>query len=165
MGDRMDALGGSSPSLAETRRGPALSPLASLLRSRPTAVLLAGLAALQLGLTAFGLPGWPCPLLQGLGIPCPGCGLTRASLELLRGQWRASLSHHAFAPLLLVAVTMIGGANLLPGSLRLALIDGVERLEQRTGLTALLLVGLVLYWIARLTFARETLLLAAGRRP
>jgi hypothetical protein len=139
------------------------SPFASLLRSRPTSALLAGVSALQLGLVAWGQPGWPCPLLHGLGIPCPGCGLSRASLELLRGEWRASLSDHAFAPLLLVALVVIGVASLLPGSLRLALADGVERLERRTGLTALALVGLVLYWIARLTFARETLLLLAGR--
>ena len=165
MSERMDAPGGRSPSLAEAQHGAAPSPFAWLLRSRPTAVLLTGLTVLQLGLAAFGLPGWPCPLLHGLGIPCPGCGLTRAALELLRGQWRASLSYHAFAPVLLVAVAMIGGAALLPGNLRLALIDGVERLERRTGLTAFLLVGLVLYWIARLTFARETLLLVAGRRP
>ncbi|MEA2604809.1 MAG: hypothetical protein QOF89_5801 [Acidobacteriota bacterium] len=163
MDARVDAAGGSSPILVEARRGMAASPLASLLCSRPTAALLAGIAALQLGLAASGLPGWPCPLLQGLGIPCPGCGLSRASLELLHGQWRASLSHHAFAPILLVALGMIGGASLLPESLRLPLIDGVERLERRTGLTALVLVGLVLYWIARWTFARETLLLLAGR--
>jgi hypothetical protein len=142
-----------------------MSPFASLLRSRPTAALLAGIAMLQLGLAAFGLPGWPCPLLHGLGIPCPGCGLSRAAMELLRGQWHTALSHHAFAPLLLAATAVIGGASLLPESLRLALIGGVERLERRTGLTALVLAGLVLYWIARFTFARETLLLLAGRQP
>jgi uncharacterized protein DUF2752 len=149
--------------LTEAQRGTATSPFALLLRSRSTSALLAGLAALQLGLAASGLPGWPCPLLHGLGIPCPGCGLSRAALELLRGQWRASLSHHAFAPILLVALVVIGGSSLLPGRLRLALIDGIERLERGTGLTALVLVGLVLYWIARWTFARETLLLLAGR--
>ena len=165
MDARVDAPGGPSPILAEAQRGMTLSPFASLLRSRPTAALLAGIAALQLGLAAFGLPGWPCPLLHGLGIPCPGCGLSRAAVELLRGQWRASLSDHAFAPVLLAALQVIAAASLLPESLRLPLIDGVERLERRSGLTALVLAGLVLYWIARWTFARETLLLLAGRQP
>jgi hypothetical protein len=91
--------------------------------------------------------------------------LTRATLELLAGQWRAALSHHAFAPVLLVALAVIGGASLLPAGLRITLIDGVERIERRTGLTAVVLVGLVLYWIARWTFAGETLLLLAGRQP
>jgi len=141
------------------------SPFASMLRSRPAAALLAGITALQLGLVAFGLPGWPCPLLHGLGIPCPGCGLSRAALELLHGQWRAALSRHAFAPAFLVAWVAVCGTSLLPEGLRLPLIDGVERLERRTGFSALLLAGLVLYWIARWTFARETLLLLTGRQP
>jgi len=166
MGAWMDASGGSTPVLAEAQRGLlATAPFASLLRSRATGALLSGIAALQLGLVAAGLPAWSCPLLQTFGIPCPGCGLTRAALELLNGQWRAALSHHAFAPVLLLALVVIGGASLLPESLRGPLVDGVERMEGRTGLTALVLVGLVLYWIARWTFAPETLLLLAGRRP
>jgi Protein of unknown function (DUF2752) len=165
MDARVAAAGGSSPILAEAQRGMRIAPFASLLRSRPVAALLASLAALQLGLVACGLPGWPCPLLHGLGIPCPGCGLSRAVLELLHGQWRAALTYHAFSPLLFVALVAIGGASLLPESLRLSLIDGVERLERRTGLTAFVLIGLVFYWIARFTFARETLLMLAGRQP
>jgi Protein of unknown function (DUF2752) len=165
MGARVEALSGRFRVPTEAQRGRTMAPFASLLRSRPATALLAGIAALQLGLTAFGLPGWPCPLLHGLGIPCPGCGLSRATIELLRGQWRAALSHHAFAPLLLAATLVIGGTSLLPERFRLALICGIERLERRTGLTALVLTGLVLYWIARLTFAREALLLLAGRQP
>lgn len=163
MGARVDAPGGLSSSLAEAPGGMAAAPFAALLRSRPTVALLTGIAGLHLGLTALGLPGWPCPLLHGLGVPCPGCGLSRAALELLRGEWRASLSHHAFAPLLLAALAMIGVASLLPEARRLSLAGAVERLERRTGLSAILLVALVLYWIARWTFARETLPWLAGR--
>jgi Protein of unknown function (DUF2752) len=163
MGARVDARGRLSSNLAEAPGGMAAAPFAALLRSRPTVALVAGIAALHLGLTALGLPGWPCPLLHALGVPCPGCGLSRAALELLRGEWRASLSHHAFAPLLLVALGLIGTASLLPEALRLSLAGAVERLERRTGLTAVLLVALVLYWIARFTFARETLPWLAGR--
>lgn len=161
----VDTAGGTFRVLPGERSGRASAPFASLLRSRATGALLAGVAALHLGLTAAGLPGWPCPLLAGLGIPCPGCGLSRAALELLSGQWRAALSHHAFAPVLLAALAVIGGASLLPESLRRSLVGGVERMERRTGLTAFVLAGLVLYWIARWIFAPEALLLLAGRRP
>lgn len=150
--------------LADTR-GPMASPLAALLRNRPATALLGGVSALHLGLAAWGLPGWPCPLLHGLGVPCPGCGLSRATLELLRGDWQAALAHHAFAPVLVLAVGVIGGTALLPQSLRLALIDAIESLERRSGLTALVLVALVLYWIARLFFVREALPWPSGRRP
>ena len=141
------------------------SPFAQVLRSRQAAVLLAGMAALQLGLVAGGLAGWPCPLLHGLGIPCPGCGLSRAVVELLRGDWRASLSRHAFAPVLLSGVAVLAVASLLPERLRSKLALQVERLERRTGLTGVILTAFVLYWIARWTFAREALLLLGGRQP
>jgi hypothetical protein len=35
-----------------------------------------------------------CPLAGVLGVPCPGCGLTRATLALLRGNVRQALHLH-----------------------------------------------------------------------
>jgi hypothetical protein len=136
--------------------------LTSLLRSRSLAALLAGIAGLQLALVAFGVSGWPCPLLSGLGIPCPGCGLSRAVIELLRGDWRGAMELHAFSPVLLVAIVMILGTSLLPERQRLPLIAGVERAERRTGLSVLLLVGLLLYWAFRWASAPETYLALVG---
>ncbi|HSF44013.1 MAG TPA: DUF2752 domain-containing protein [Thermoanaerobaculia bacterium] len=125
------------------------TPLTSFLRSRPTAAFLAAIAGVQLALVAFGLPGWPCPLLSGLGIPCPGCGLSRAVIELLRGDWRGALELHAFSPVFLAAIIMILGMSLLPEKTRLPMIQRIERVERRTGFSALLLVGLLLYWAFR----------------
>jgi hypothetical protein len=34
-----------------------------------------------------------------LGIPCPGCGMTRAFAHLAKGEWRAALAVHPLAPL------------------------------------------------------------------
>jgi hypothetical protein len=42
-----------------------------------------------------------CPFAALAGIPCPGCGLGRATLALLRGDLHAALHLH---PLVLVAV-------------------------------------------------------------
>ena len=124
-------------------------PLTSLLRSRPTAAFLAGIAGAQLALVAFGLPGWPCPLLSGLGIPCPGCGLSRAVIELLRGDWQGAMELHAFSPVVLVAIVMILGTSVLPERRRLPMIQRIERVERRTGISVLLLAGLLLYWAFR----------------
>lgn len=137
-------------------------PLTSLLRSRPLAALLAGIAGVQLTLVGFGIPGWPCPLLSGLGVPCPGCGLSRAVIELLRGDWRGAMELHAFSPVLLVAVVMILGTSLLPERHRLPLIAWVERAERGTGLSLLLLVGLLLYWAFRWASAPEAYLALVG---
>lgn len=38
--------------------------------------------------------GLPCPIEHFAGIPCPGCGMTRAVASLLRGQWRQAFAYH-----------------------------------------------------------------------
>lgn len=44
---------------------------------------------------------------------------------------------------------------ILPSALNDKIIAWVEEVEERTGLTAILLVGLVIYWLARLFILRE----------
>ena len=43
--------------------------------------------------TAF-LFGWNCPVKWLTGMPCPGCGLSRALAALLRLDFRAALRFH-----------------------------------------------------------------------
>ena len=72
----------------------------------------AGIAAL------FGLPivvalvgSFPiCPTAAVFGLPCPGCGLTRATLDVLHGNLRAGL--HLQPLVLLVAPLYIGGVMM-----------------------------------------------------
>ena len=41
-----------------------------------------------------------CPMASSFGVPCPGCGLTRASLALLHGDVREALHFHPLVWLL-----------------------------------------------------------------
>lgn len=129
--------------------------LASLLNNRLTCALITGASIVQVGLVAAELPGWKSPLHTFLGIPDPGCGLTRAIVALLRGDWRTSLTFHAFAPLFAMALGLIAVTTFLPAELQKKLVVLVEGLEQRTGLTAFLLIALIIYWLARLLILRE----------
>lgn len=43
-----------------------------------------------------------CPSRRFLGLPCPGCGLTRAFAHLAKGEWSAAIADHPLAPLLAV---------------------------------------------------------------
>jgi hypothetical protein len=45
-----------------------------------------------------------CPLAGSVGVPCPGCGLTRATLALLHGDLRMALYYH---PLVLVITPLV----------------------------------------------------------
>jgi hypothetical protein len=69
--------------------------------------LLAAAGALVATATWQGFP--LCPMAGSLGIPCPGCGLTRATLALLRGDVRQALHFHPLvwllAPLFVVFVS------------------------------------------------------------
>lgn len=126
--------------------------LADLLRERIVVALIFAFAAVQLIMTGNGLPGWQCPVLQTIGYPCPGCGLSRAAVALLRGEWSLSLTLHAFAPILLPVLVLAGIASFLPQRHRQNLICIIERIEKRTWLSVILLVALVVYWIVRLFF-------------
>lgn len=132
--------------------------LADLIRQRMLMGVVVAVAAFQLALTASGLPGWGCPLLKLTGWPCPGCGLTRAVLALLHGEWKKSLTLHAFAPILLAALALIGIASFLPQQQRQRFADTVENIEKRTRLSAVLLIGLVAYWLVRLLFPASLVL-------
>ncbi|NUQ60057.1 MAG: DUF2752 domain-containing protein [Anaerolineales bacterium] len=57
----------------------------AILEKRRAAAVLAGLGVVHIGLNLAGLSFWSCPILSATGVPCPGCGLTRAVMQLLHG--------------------------------------------------------------------------------
>lgn len=125
---------------------------ASLLRDRRVTLALSAAGASQLLATLAGLGGWPCPLKSLAGVPCPGCGLSRACAALARGEWGEALAAHAFAPVVAAALAVCAVAAFLPPRGREALAGLSELVERRTRLTAVLLAALLLYWSARVLF-------------
>jgi hypothetical protein len=62
---------------------PVLSTI--LPRRRRLSSIICGRSALAVAvLTLIGVPGWTCPVFHTFGIPCPGCGMTRATVFLFR---------------------------------------------------------------------------------
>lgn len=126
--------------------------VSTILRDRKMNVAICGVASLQLLLTFFGLPGWQCPFFHAVGLPCPGCGMTRATLFLAHGDLRQAVITHAFAPFLLIALAIITFCAASPRAYVTAIANKAESLERYTGITGLLLIGLIVYWLARLLF-------------
>jgi hypothetical protein len=122
----------------------------SLLESRREGLIIVGAGAVHLGLSFAGLPSWNCPILAMTGIPCPGCGLTRATMELIHGDFVSSFHTHAFAPIFLFALFLMVVTLVLPNSQRINLIARISHLEARSGVTAWVLFSLMLYWAVRL---------------
>lgn len=137
--------------MVSTLRQPIFAPLLA----HPKMCLgMLSLSAGHLTLSAFGLPTFPCPFLEVLGIPCLGCGLSRAMLLFVQGEWLHSFYYHLFAPLFLAGFALLIISLFLPQPLRLNLVHFVEKKEQ-SGMTALILFFLIVYWLIRVTFWRN----------
>lgn len=92
----------------------------------------------------------PCPVAFALRIPCPGCGMTRATLALLRGDLAGMFRLHPLAPLVLLFLGGYLGGNALGFVLRgrWGWVD--ERLGRRSNALLWAFVALVLgVWILR----------------
>jgi len=111
---------------------------------------LAGLAATALWTAMLGVaPGdvtlLPCPVRAASGLACPGCGMTRACLALVRGEVAGAWGLHPFAFLLVpLAVVCAAAPNAAPRAWR----------RMRPGLRSAgvgLALGFALVsWVARL---------------
>ncbi|CAB1057345.1 hypothetical protein D1BOALGB6SA_2084 [Olavius sp. associated proteobacterium Delta 1] len=124
--------------------------LAPLLQNRWLICIFAAFGVAQLLLVFFGLTAWQCPINETLGIICPGCGMTTAMAMLLQGHWHLAVQTHAFAPVVLILLLMLLVAIGLPASYLRKFSRRVERLEQKTGITAILLLSMVAYWLLRI---------------
>ncbi len=124
--------------------------LAPILADRRIALILVGVAVLQVGLTVSGLPGWRCPVMAMLGIPCPGCGLSRAMALLIRGEWQAAMLMHAFAPVFLAGFALMLIVSLMPERYSREIICRIAVVERTTGFVGYLLICMIIYWLIRL---------------
>ncbi len=123
--------------------------LTSLLETPAMGACVLGAGVAHVALTGVGFAGWMCPFYQATGWPCPGCGLGRACVLLLRGEWIAALRLHAFAPLLLLTLAVLGAGLVLRGRAQAAWSAKVRRFEERTRIVTMLLAALIFYWALR----------------
>ncbi len=131
--------------------GSLFAPVVSaLVSNRIVGVALAATGFLQVALLSLRLPVWQCPFRAVMGLPCPGCGLSRALLRLFNGQWTDALRLHPFAPLFLAGWLFLTITCLLPKKPRLSVAAGAARIERRTGITVLLLVAFAVHGLARM---------------
>jgi hypothetical protein len=94
-----------------------------------------------------------CPMAGSFGIPCPGCGLTRATLALLDGDVRGALHLHPLVLLLtplVISVAGVAGWNLLRApSLQPRRHGLFSNGRTMTALATVLLVLTLGVWLAR----------------
>jgi hypothetical protein len=117
-------------------------------RSLPERATLTALVA-GLGAAVLFSPVKLCVMAFVFSVPCPGCGMTRATLALLRGDFGRALAIH---PLALVIVPLAIGA-LVTGAtayVRTGAAFGAGRAPRALELVGAALVILLLgVWLAR----------------
>lgn len=131
--------------------------LAPLIRSAALCRTLAILGVAILVSTSLRLAIIQCPMMQALGWPCPGCGLSRSAAAFLRGDLHTAVRYHAFGPLFATVVAVLAIASVLSESSRLALADLVARVERRSLFMQISLSVVLVYWCSRLGYAADEL--------
>jgi hypothetical protein len=110
------------------------------------------LVVLALASTA-GFSLWHCPIKQSLGVPCPGCGLTRGSLATLKGDFATAIDYHWFSPFMLAFWVFVAVALAVPAPYRDALSGKLEKIERRTGLVLFPMAACLIYGLTRMAIA------------
>ena len=106
---------------------------------------------LQTLMTAAGLSIWECPLDSVFDLPCPGCGLSRATSALLKGRWLAAIHIHPMAPIVAAGGVAVIVIRLQRARVRKRIIFVVGELEKKAGVPLMLVTGFLISWWIRLT--------------
>lgn len=126
---------------------PWLGPL--ILQRAMCRALLAVVVILTIGLWQ-GWKLWNCTFADVTGLPCPGCGLTRAGSALLRGDWQSAVQFHPFSPLFAILGLFVAAGALLPLAWVRQLAARVTLFERKTLLTTVFWVGLLCFSLLRI---------------
>lgn len=96
--------------------------------------------------------GIPCLFRLTLGLPCPGCGMTRSLSALWRGDPALAFRYHPLGPLMFVlcALLLVAGLwqTLQPSPT--SPLARIERVIDHTRVPLALLILVVAVWVVRL---------------
>ena len=124
--------------------------LASMLQQvtlcRATLAMVLFLGAAHL----LGYSFWPCLFARITGLPCPGCGMTRAVAALLHGEWSLGLAYHPFAPAFMILGFLVALCAVAPVRWRVQVIKAVKTAEDVTRFATIFLFAAVIYGLLRM---------------
>jgi len=69
---------------------------------------------------------------------------------LIKGDWQSAIHTHAFAPVFLFAIVLMGIVSILPKNIHRKAVLQIAAIEKHTAFAAYILFGIMIYWIFRL---------------
>ncbi len=90
-----------------------------------------------------------CPWAAFAHVPCPGCGLTRATLAALQGDLRGSLLYHPLALVMTPTVVIAVFRDLYGYARRGVWGEGHRGGRAMTWFAGIMAVAMITVWIAR----------------
>lgn len=119
-----------------------------ILARRDRLILLAPLAVVGTLTLSRGFEDTPtmCPFALATGMACPGCGMTRAAGQLLRGDFGAAIGYHPLIPAIALLAAVGWGWFVLRRTGR------VQPMSNRmlNGVLITTALALVAVWVIRL---------------
>ena len=120
-------------------------------------LLLIGLLAALAWHPSHGLNIQLCPIMDALGVPCPGCGLTRSMSCSLRGLWTEAWQYHPWGPVFLAYLMGAIIVCLVPLDSRIGQAFAVVRRLRVTHVACCAgTAGFVAFGIARAVWAAHS---------
>lgn len=110
--------------------------------------IVPSILACSLGLLVLSPLRWPCPVATLLGVPCPTCGMTRATRLVLRGDLAGATAMHPLVWLVVPLVAAAVGVEIV-GYLRTGEWGAAGNLRGATWVALVTAVLLFAVWVAR----------------
>lgn len=120
-----------NPNLPSPSRAPVWDSVALFTPHAGWMALFAVAASFVLPFEGFGFD--ICGIHRLTGLPCPGCGLTRAFVSVAHGDWSTALGANAFVVVLYPLFVALGTLVLLPSGMRRAVERWLARESGRMG--------------------------------
>lgn len=119
--------------------------------SRSTASLaLAGLLV-AIMLPPVGIGYDMCGMHRTMGLPCPGCGLTRSVTSFIHGDFLWSFGYHPLGFFVALIFLLVGPTLFFPNKWREKLIAKISRYDRHIGWGLVLYsIGIVVYGFVRI---------------
>lgn len=124
--------------------------LALLLRQTVLCRALVGAVAVLALAHVMGFSLFPCYFATITGLPCPGCGMTRATIAFLKGDIRLALAYHPFVPGFLLLGGLMAFCAIAPEKWREAVIRWVSLIEVHTRIPTIFLLAVLIYGLLRM---------------